>query len=239
MNTWSGSFSNEKFLSPGTYQAKNGIRVFVDMATNPGPVTILSVIAPENNSSFIIEWDNPNRELITLTTPDEYESVFSIFRNLIPSVSTRLCRGLVGFTFIEGVDSIEDHWEVFTFFQFGIRIHDVAFVGWKGRNTNGLATLLSGGFSIIEIERTALGFYTARFNPGTIIQGETMIIPGSVAIGLPTDNAPEMLILDVGMAVANEILINTGRRNKAGVFFDDDLIQDVNNFHAITLQQFP
>jgi len=233
MVTWSGSFSNEEFTGPGTYQVKNGTRTFIDMKTVPGDVIINAIVDPINDSSFIIQWDNPDRKLLTLATDDNYENLIGVIRTLISSVTTRTRRGLVGFTFLN------DRWEVFSLLQFGTKILDVAFVGWRGRSTNGLATLLPGDFNTIEVERTALAFYTIRFKVDVIVQGETKVIPGSVATGLPVDNGPEMLILNVGMSIVNEIKVNTGRRNKAGVFFDDDLLQDSSNFHAITLQQFP
>ena len=229
MVTWSGSFSNEEFTGPGIYQARNGVRCFIDMKTSPGPVTVDAIVDPENDSSFILQWDNPNRELLTLSTGNVFESLESVTRSLVSSISTHTRRGLVGFTFLNS------RWEVLSLLQFGLNLNNVAFVGWRGRNTNGLATLLPGSFKTIEVERTSLGFYTLRIDPGVIIQGETSFISSSVATGLPVDNAPELLVLDMGMAVADEVLINTGRRNKAGVFFDDDLDGLITNFHSITL----
>jgi len=201
------------------------------MRTVPGAVTVDAPVAPETNSSFIISWDNPAREVLTFDAPDNFENPIGVERSIVSSASLSFVHGSVGFSFIGGV------WELFHWSLFDVTLDTRFSVGWTGRNTNGLCTIV-GSFNAIEVERTATGFYTVRLKPGELIH-PTLIIPAPSATGLPAETSPELRVEDVGMADPDEILINAGTRNKNGQFTDDDLIQDPANFMALIGQQFP
>ena len=233
VGTWSGTFTSEAFTGPGAYQAKNGVRCFVDMATTPGAVTVTAPVGPEDNESFIVAWDNPDRETLTFTAAEDYEDPVSILNATVPTLVTAFQRGMIGFTFASG------QWELSDWNQFGISLRTTFAVQWIGRNTNGLATL-TGDFHAVEVERTGVGLYTVRLDAGTLVPvSTTMVVPAPNAVGLPTDNKAEVMVGDIGMAVADEILVETGIRNKGGVFQNNDLIQDASNRVAIIGQTFP
>jgi hypothetical protein len=229
--SWSGSFTNEAFVGPGTYQAKNGVRCFVDMEASPGPVVVNAIVSPEDHSSFIIEWKNPNREELSLASGDPFEDPAAVGHVVVSGLSLRFVHGIVGFTFIDG------EWELFSWNLFGVSLKTNFAISWTGRLTNGICTLL-GKHKGLEVERTGTGFYTVRIEAG-LLTLPTLILPAPVATGLPAETSPELRVEDVGMATADELLINSGTRNKNGQFTDDDLVQDPANFMAILGQQFP
>jgi len=109
-------------------------------------------------------------------------------------------------------------------------------ISWIGQATNGLCVVLNE-YQGVEVERTALGKYTLRFAAG-VVEPATVIIPVTVATGVIMDSSPELRIEDVGSINVNEILINSGIRNKGGVFTDDDLIQQPTNFMAIIGERY-
>jgi len=118
----------------------------------------------------------------------------------------------------------------------GAELITVFAISWKGRNTNGLCEVLNERRGI-EVERTAKGFYTCRFDPG-VVDPATLIVPVTIVTGLPVETSGEIRVEDVGMANPNEILVNTGTRNKNGQFNDDDLIQEPSNFVAIIGERY-
>ena len=226
--SWSGSFTNETFAGPGAYQAKNGVRCLIDMTL--GGVTVSTPTSPANNSSFIIHWDNPNSETLTFTTTDLIQDLATV-GPAVSSAAVTFRHGSVAFAFVDGL------WEIFQWSLFGFSLQTSFAIQWVGRNTNGICVLL-GEHQGVEVERTALGFYTVRLITGTLVH-PTILIPAPFATGLPAETSPELRPEDVGMANPEEILINSGTRNKNGQFTDDDLIQDPANFMAIVGQRFP
>jgi hypothetical protein len=229
--SWSGSFTNESFVGPGAYQGKNGVRCFIDMESTPGPVTVNAPADPEDNASFIIEWNNPAREALTFASADIFEDPSAVGHVTLGALVLTFRHGIVGFTFVDG------EWELFNWNLFGVHMMVSFAVAWQGRSTNGICVLL-GDHKGIEVERTAVGFYTIRLEPGTLAS-RTLVSQAPLATSLPMETSPELRVEDVGMAVADEILINSGLRNKNGQFSDNDLIQDPANFLAIIGQQFP
>lgn len=229
--SWSGAFTNETFTGPGTYQAKTGVRCFIDMRTTPGPVQIDAPLSPEDNSSFIVSWDNPTAELLTLTGANPFESPLSIETEFVSSPSTTMIRGSVAFSYVSG------KWHLFDWSLFGFHMRVSFALSWVGRNTNGLCTL-HDSIKTIEVERTAKGFYTIRLEAGTLLPN-TLLLKAPSAVGLPAETSPELRPEDVGMATPDIILINAGTRNKNGQFSDDDLTQDASNFMALIGQRFP
>jgi hypothetical protein len=109
-------------------------------------------------------------------------------------------------------------------------------ISWLGRATNGLCVVLQERNGV-EVERTSEGNYTLRFDSGAVLP-ETLMIPVTIVTGVADENSPELRILDVGVINPNEIVINSGLRNKNGQFADDDLIQDVTNFMAIIGERY-
>lgn len=229
--TWSGTFTNESFEGPGIYQAKNGVRCFVDMRTTPGAVTIAAPDSPDEHSSFIVSVDNPGRADLVFAADETFENPLSVEREIVQSPAVNFRHFTVGFTFTAGT------WEIFDWALLGVTIGTNFAIAWEGRSTNGLCNLV-GSFKGFEVERTSTGFYTVRLIPGAILTPQ-LLIKTPFATGLPADNSPELLIKDLGMAIPDEIVVNSGLRNKGGVFLDNDLLQDPANFMAVIGQQFP
>jgi len=230
--SWSGSFRNDRFTGPGTYQAENGVRCFVDMASTPGPVTVDAPVGAVDHNSFLIEWDNPNRESLTIADPtSDFDDPSQVSVSVVPSVTLNFRRGMLGFTLVSGI------WELFNWNLFGVALTTTFAIAWKGQATNGICTLV-GQYNGVEVERTAEGFYTVRLAAGTL-DPVTMITDLAIATGLPSENSPELRIEDVGNVTPDEILINSGLRNKNGQFSDDDLVQDPGNFVGLVGQRFP
>ncbi|GAG32522.1 unnamed protein product [marine sediment metagenome] len=109
-------------------------------------------------------------------------------------------------------------------------------MSWVGQATNGLCVIESE-YQGVEVERTAIGEYTLRFQAG-VVSPRTVLTPVTVATGLVFNNSPEIRFIDVGVINVNEIVVNTGLRNTGGVFTSDDLIQDPNNFMAVIGQRY-
>jgi hypothetical protein len=108
MPTWTGTFTNEIWAGPGTYQAKNGVRTFIDMRTTPGDV-IVNAPSIEDSASFIIDWDNPNWNNITIQSLEVVgiEDPLPIEYGTEESIVFNYPRGWLGFTAI-GTD-----WQLF------------------------------------------------------------------------------------------------------------------------------
>ncbi|GAF80661.1 unnamed protein product, partial [marine sediment metagenome] len=173
----------------------------------------------------------PDRHILLFDGPDDFENPVGIDHEIVPDAALKFSHGSIAFTFVDGV------WEIFDWTLFGVNLRVNFAVRWVGRATNGLCTVL-GDYKAFEVERTAEGFYTVRLDPGAVSQPQ-LLLHAPQAIGLPIESSAELLDVDVGMADPNEIVINSGYRNKNGQFSDDDLIQDPSNFMAIIGQKFP
>jgi len=121
--SWSGSFTNEAFAGPGAYQAKNGVRCFVDMRTTPGPVVINAPASPQDHQSFVISWDNPDHELLSFASAEDFENPVSLEREIVSGASLDFAHGTVAFTFIGGT------WEIFDWSLFGVALNTTFAIG--------------------------------------------------------------------------------------------------------------
>ena len=99
VGTWSGSFTNVTFQGPGTYQAENGVRCFLDMRTTPGVVVVDAPPEPEEPTSFIVSWANPGRFNLSFAGGN-FENPVAGEREIVSSQSISFRHGTVGFTFI-------------------------------------------------------------------------------------------------------------------------------------------
>ena len=232
VGTWSGSFTNVTFQCPGTYQAENGVRCFLDMRTTPGVVVVDAPPEPEEHTSFIVSWDNPGRFNLSFAGGN-FENPVAGEREIVSSPSISFRHGTVGLTFFNGT------WEMFDWSLFNVSFTSPAFVGWRGRSTNGLCDLLPGAHGVIEVDRVAQGQHEVRLTPGLIVVGQTRVAALAIATGLAANNTPLMRVDDVGLATSDQIAVTTGVQNMGGVFLTNDLVSPGTNFHSITVEQFP
>jgi hypothetical protein len=107
--TWTGTFTNEIWSGPGTYQAKNGVRTFIDMRTTPGDV-IINTPSIQDDASFIIYWDNPTRKNITIQSLEVVKIENPIPRDyeVEDDITFNFSKGWLGFTAI-GTD-----WQIYS-----------------------------------------------------------------------------------------------------------------------------
>lgn len=216
MGTWTGTFTSELITST-PYQAKNGVRGVVDMDALGSDVNVIAPANPVDFSSFSVWFRNEGRRVLTITA----QNIQNFIRGGLvqDDLVLRAKTGLLGFTYIDG------EWSIDNAQSFQAAMGVTAAVQWEPRSSNGFCILVDS-FRVDSVSRFALGRYQITLNAEAALGTQQLLTPQPFAISIPADNSPEINILTRTDTVID---IETGLRDKTGIWSDDDLAQHVSN----------